>query len=197
MITTRFIFGVPLAAAITFGLFVLMRSLIAGDGSVPEEVYIEPVVIVIGRTVPDSPTRPDEPVIDKPETEVELEEQDPVVIDNGELGEDGDGLGSLGERIPIELGGGICGQPTVRIAPTYPRRALEQGVEGYAIVQFTVTVEGTVRDAVVVDQEPGNYFGTAARKAVEKWRYAPCTVNGKVQEVRLEVQLVFELGDSE
>ena len=102
------------------------------------------------------------------------------------------------DREPIVIGGpgrDICGQPVVRIAPSYPRRALEQGTEGYAIVEFTVTIEGMIKDAMVVDQMPGNVFGSAARKAVEKWRYAPCKIDGKVQEVRLQVQLIFELGD--
>lgn len=199
MITTRFIFGVPLAAAITFGLFVLMRSLIAGDGAVPEEVYQDLPMIIIGPRLDDTDTRVKETT---PEPEPDMDVPRPDIPQPDLRPDKGpkDGKGPVYVPPPVVGGnprGDICGQPIIRIAPTYPRRALEQGIEGYAIVGFTVKTDGTVKDVVAVDQAPGTYFGSAAVKAVEKWRYEPCRVNGKVQEVRLEVQLVFELGDSE
>lgn len=196
MITTRFIVGIPVAAAITFGLFVLMRSLIASEGGVERVVYQEPSVIIIGRKVEETPTKEIEPY-KEPTTEVEPPTNPPPVPPTGgEEGElmEGEGYGPVvvvvGESID-----GVCGQPTVRIAPTYPRKAAELGIEGYAVVEFTVTTQGTVKDAVVVEQEPGTYFGTSAVRAVKKWRYQPCKINGKVQEVRLQVRLVFELDD--
>lgn len=196
MITTRFIVGVPFAAAITFGLFVLMRGLIAGE-DVERVVYQESPVIIIGPRIEDTPTKTDKPEIVEPPTDVEP--PNPPTVDPTK-GETDDKIGEGGYPFEeVVIGGSsmdVCGQPTVRIAPTYPRQAADQGIEGYAVVEFTVTTQGTVKDAVVVEQEPGNYFGRAAVRAVEKWRYQPCKVNGKVQEVRLQVRLVFELDQS-
>lgn len=197
MITTRFIVGVPLAAAITFGLFVLMRGMIAGGDEIEQTVYKETGVVVIGRTVDDSDTKKNIQEVEEPVDEETVRPEPPT-----RNPDDAEAENELGgpdyKREPFEVGPGrdVCGQPVVRIAPTYPRRAAEQGIEGYAVVQFTVTDEGLVKDAVVVEQEPGTVFGSAAKKAVGKWRYAPCKVNGKVQEVRLEVRLTFELADS-
>lgn len=198
MFTTRLIVGLPVAAAITFGLFVLMRGLIADVDEIEQEVYPETGIIIIGRTVEDSDTIVDDPLPEpEPVDEIERPEPDVKEIDSSDLEEE-----TIGSGDPIDLvlvgepGRDVCGQPVVRVAPTYPRRAAEQGIEGYADVQFTVTVEGTIKDAVVVEQEPGSVFGFAAKKAVEKWRYAPCMINGKVQEVRLVVRLTFELDKS-
>jgi protein TonB len=198
MITTRFIIGVPVAAAITFGLFVLMRGMIAGGDEIEQIVYQEAGVIIIGRTKTDSDTKENEFEIEElPEEDAERPDPPAPSPDDAETENEMGGLGQ--ERLPPDIGNpgrDVCGQPVVRIAPTYPRRAAEQGIEGYAVVQFTVTLEGMVKDAVVVEQEPGTVFGSAAKRAVEKWRYAPCKVNGEVREVRLEVRLTFELADS-
>lgn len=198
MVTTRFIIGVPVAAAITFGLFVFMRSLIAGDGAVPQEIYQDLPVIIIGPRMEDSPTETND--LDPPEEpETEVDRPDPPTPDPDSLDPVEDGMGP--DFVPeppdgTNPRGDICGQPVIRIAPTYPRRAAEQGIEGYAVVEFTVKTDGGVKDAVVVDQAPGTFFGSAAVKAVERWRYEPCKVNGRVQEVRLQVQLIFELDES-
>lgn len=198
MFTTRLIVGLPVAAAITFGLFVLMRGLIADVDEIEQEVYPETGIVIIGRTVEDSDTIIDDP-LPEPEPVDDIERPDPIVkeIDSDDLEKQEIGSGAPLDLVMVgEPGRDVCGQPVVRVAPTYPRRAAEQGIEGYADVQFTVTVEGMIEDAVVIEQEPGSVFGSAAKKAVEKWRYAPCMINGKVQEVRLVVRLTFELEKS-
>lgn len=58
MFTTRLIVGLPVAAAITFGLFVLMRGLIADVDEIEQEVYPERGIIILGRQVDDTPTVP-------------------------------------------------------------------------------------------------------------------------------------------
>lgn len=197
MFTTRLIVGLPVAAAITFGLFVLMRGLIADVDEIEQEVYSETGLIILGPQMEDSVTRPRIPeVIEKPPTEVEPTVA-PLPKQTSETTKEITGLG----HNPVEPevgnpGRDVCGQPIVRVAPSYPRRAADQGIEGYAVVEFTVTTEGTIKDAVVVEQEPGTVFGSAAKRAVEKWRYAPCEINGKVREVKLRVWLTFELDNS-
>src|SRR6185503_13549750 len=55
--------------------------------------------------------------------------------------------------------------PLVRINPDYPPRAQTRGIEGYVIVQFTITPTGTVKDAIVVEAKPEGMFDDAALKA--------------------------------
>jgi len=69
--------------------------------------------------------------------------------------------------------------PIVKIAPVYPMRALNRGLEGYVIVEFTVTAAGTVRDVVVVDAKPEGIFDKASVAAALKFKYKPRIVNGE------------------
>jgi len=60
---------------------------------------------------------------------------------------------------------------------------------------FTVTKDGTTRDAVVRAAEPANTFDRAATDAVRRWRYEPRVVNGAVVEQRVETRLRFKLSE--
>ncbi|HEX7035897.1 MAG TPA: energy transducer TonB [Pseudomonadales bacterium] len=77
--------------------------------------------------------------------------------------------------------------PLVRIAPQYPPRALRRGVEGWVIVQFTITETGAVKDPIVVDADPKGLFEDAALEAILRWRYNP-RVEGGVAVARVGVQ---------
>jgi protein TonB len=84
--------------------------------------------------------------------------------------------------------------PIVRVNPDYPPAAIIRNIEGWVQVRFTVTAIGTVRDAVVVDSEPGTVFADAALKAIARWRYNPRVVNGEaVERVGLQTVFRFEL----
>ena len=84
--------------------------------------------------------------------------------------------------------------PLVRIEPDYPPRASERGVEGWVVIQFTITPAGTVKDAKVVDAEPKGIFDAAAVKAVERWKYNPKVEGGVAVERRgVQVMLTFKL----
>ena len=84
--------------------------------------------------------------------------------------------------------------PLVRINPEYPPRALSRGIEGYVIVQFTITATGMVRDVIVVDAKPKGMFDQAAVRAVERWRYNPKVEEGvAVERVGVQTMLTFKL----
>jgi TonB family protein len=82
---------------------------------------------------------------------------------------------------------------TFFMAPTYPARARERSLEGWVDLEFTVTKDGTTRDAVVRAAEPANTFDRAALDAVKRWRYEPRVVHGAVVEQRVETRLRFLL----
>jgi protein TonB len=73
--------------------------------------------------------------------------------------------------------------PIVKIAPQYPRSAAQRGIEGYVVLEFTVTTLGTVTDVKVIEAEPANIFNQAAISAAQKFKYKPKVVDGKPVEV--------------
>jgi protein TonB len=62
---------------------------------------------------------------------------------------------------------------TSYVAPEYPQRALERGIEGWVDVEFTVAPDGTTRAVRVAGSSNENYFGREAMAAVEQWRFEP------------------------
>lgn len=73
--------------------------------------------------------------------------------------------------------------PIVKVAPIYPRRAQSRGIEGYVIVEFTVSKQGSVKNPFVVDAQPADLFNQAAIDAALKFKYKPRVVNGEPAEV--------------
>jgi protein TonB len=83
--------------------------------------------------------------------------------------------------------------PLVRINPDYPPRALSRGIQGWVIVQFTISATGTVKDPTVVDSS-NSIFNDAALKAISRWRYNPKVEEGvAVERVGVQTKLVFQL----
>ena len=74
--------------------------------------------------------------------------------------------------------------PTVKVAPQYPREAALACIEGWVLLEFTVTNRGAVRDPVVIESSHADVFDRAAIEAVRKFRYIPKTYNGSAVEVR-------------
>jgi len=179
-----------LAAAITFGLLFLMQTLIAtGDAKLKEEragkildfVRVKRNEIVEAKKdKPKKPPAPDEPPPDIPEPQFDNANPNVDTISVPSVAVSGDinispkfGFsGSDGEYLPI-----------VKVAPVYPRRAQSRGVEGYVVVEFTVTKAGTVVNPRVIEAEPPNIFDRAALQAVVKFKYKPRVVDGQPIDV--------------
>jgi protein TonB len=86
--------------------------------------------------------------------------------------------------------------PIVKVAPVYPRRAVDRGIEGYVIVEFTVTKTGSVKNPRVVECEPSTIFNDAALAAALKFKYKPRIVNGEAIEVHGVLnKITFKLED--
>ena len=86
--------------------------------------------------------------------------------------------------------------PIVKVAPIYPRRAQTRGIEGYVVLEFTVTTTGAVRDPVVVEAKPKGIFDRAASNAALKFKYKPKVVNGQPIEVPgVRNRITFELAN--
>ena len=69
--------------------------------------------------------------------------------------------------------------------PRYPREALRRGTEGFVLVEFTVTEEGSVADAMVIESALSAHsdgmredFERAALGSVNQYRFVPATKAG-------------------
>ncbi len=170
------------AACITIALFLLMGYLITPQGEVPD-VDVTETSISITRTERDEsseqkgrrmPVKP-KPQIKPPPPKVTKTK--PVISKNKV---------SLTGAMPKFNGSGNFkigamdrrATPVVRIAPQYPQGPLSRGVEGFVLVEFTITKTGAVEDVVVVDAKPENTFNRAALRAIKRWKYQPQVNNG-------------------
>ena len=81
--------------------------------------------------------------------------------------------------------------PIVRINPSYPTTAAEQGIEGQVTLSFSITTDGKVSDVEVVESQPQGVFDEAAVAALQKWRYHPEHA-GAGHKVALAFQLASE-----
>lgn len=68
--------------------------------------------------------------------------------------------------------------------PFYPRNALAGQVEGWVLIEFTITKKGKVRDIEVVAEYPRGAFGSTAKSALKRWRFEPILVDGSPADVR-------------
>lgn len=192
MTALRYALGVVLALIVTFLLFFTMQYLIAtADRGLEdaESVHFVDFVrvkreeqIERKKPKPEKPPEPEKPPPEPPTPEMDqvnptadtlaVSAPTPVATDIN-LSASGFGLApSDGEYLPI-----------VKVEPIYPRRALERGIEGYVIVEFTVTRSGTTKDIRVVEAQPPGIFDQAAIKAAEKFKYKPRVVDGQPIEV--------------
>lgn len=65
----------------------------------------------------------------------------------------------------------------VRVEPTYPARPLQQGLEGFVVVQFDVLADGTVSNVSIVESS-NRLFEAAATNAAMRFRFKPRVVDG-------------------
>lgn len=191
MIFVRWLVSMAMAAGITLGLFYFMQFLIATGEQFDERVN---VVRIVDATMPDIEMEVIEE-IDRPEPIEQLEQQTPDVPDKQVNLDSGPSLNI--ERAQVELDSGLdLSQasisatdgdylPLVAIAPQYPTRAAQRGIEGWCLVSFTVDGQGNViEDTIqVVDAEPPNIFDRSSERAAARFKFQPRVVDGQGVEV--------------
>lgn len=84
-------------------------------------------------------------------------------------------------------------QPTKKIPPQYPPRALRSGIEGSVTVEFTITKDGTVKDPEIVDADPANIFEDAVLRSIQRWKFEKQRVDGQIVERRARQVVRFKL----
>ncbi len=198
----RYAISFSFAALITFGLFFGMQWLIAaGDIELEdpgERIRVEMAQVRDVQEVRQVERKPEAPteVEAAPEMNIDMSS----AVDN--VGGGGIELGSTAMEVaPIVTGGtGFSASdgeylPIVRVPPAYPARAAENGVEGWVLLEFTVTAEGTTENVFVVESSH-KMFERAAVKAGQKYKYKPRVVDGEpVPVTGVRVRIEFELSD--
>jgi protein TonB len=73
--------------------------------------------------------------------------------------------------------------------------AIRSLIEGYVLLRFIVTEQGTVADPEIIQSEPPGVFDRAAIRSVLRWKYQPQLANGKPVSVVSYTRVTFQLLD--
>jgi protein TonB len=198
---------------VTLALFYLMQFLISGGKAALSEDKGGRIVDIVRvkeeneaqtkNRKPKKPPPPDQPPPDVPPQNM-----------NVNVDQSGFTMSGLDANAGIDIAGGGFGisdgeyLPIVKVQPVYPRRALSRGLQGWSIVEFTVSAQGTVRDPTVVSNcawtrpksagqcvdSPNSVFDSAAIRAAQKFKYKPKVIDGEPTETAgVQNRIVFEL----
>ncbi|MGM0563458.1 MAG: energy transducer TonB [Pseudomonadota bacterium] len=188
----RYALAIAAGVVVTFIVFWGMQALVGAGGSVERELEEQriPDFIDMSRdsdveTDQRKPKKPPTPPEEPPPPETPQTNLDTNIDPGAAFDISGAGIGN---DLSVDAGlGGAGGDgdflPIVKVAPIYPRRAAQKGIEGYVVVEYTVTTQGTVEDPVVIEADPPGIFNRAAVQSALKYKYKPRTVDGKPQAV--------------
>ncbi|WP_346837756.1 energy transducer TonB [Microbulbifer sp. SAOS-129_SWC] len=178
--------NLALASLVTVALVLGMSQLIDRDYRAPDNggtIRVQGVVLPeLKRTPPrfEPPVKPVDPADPPPVPPVETKVHKvllptlvapPPPVDPG-VGD------NVSYRDPI---------PVFKPAPRYPRIALQRGIEGYVVVEFTITKTGSVRDVRAVAGydgagNPTEMFNRSAVAAAARFKYQPQIRDGEAVE---------------
>ena len=71
-----------------------------------------------------------------------------------------------------------------------PETARNAGISGVVILEITVDIDGTVKDARVLRSIP--LLDDAALEAARQWRYEPTMLNGRPVPIVMTVTVPFQ-----
>ena len=187
MAILRFATSSVLGLMVTFGLIVLMHTLIdsgSREMDTKDQIKIADFLHVererttnVKVAEVEKPDEPDPPP-EVPDDNVEFEAPENMV-----------NMAAAPMASKISVSTGTFARDTDFIPvyvpqPQFPRRAQTRGKEGYAVVEVIITTTGGVRDPVMVEEDPEGWgFGRAALKAASKLKYNPRVIDGVPQEV--------------
>ena len=79
------------------------------------------------------------------------------------------------------------------VDPVYPSVAKRKGIEIEVKVDFTIDVDGQIKDIQFSRQNKINYFKNSIRSAIKKWRFLPAKVDDKPVESQMSKVFAFSL----
>ncbi|PCJ38501.1 MAG: hypothetical protein COA99_11835 [Moraxellaceae bacterium] len=188
-VITRTLMMAPIALLITLCLLLLMATLIqSSDQGLSETRLILPTILmpdvqIETRRLIEKPEKPklieapDTPVLQQHSTQQTVTQTlriaPPNLMSNNVNLSIGVGLqASDGEYLPI-----------VKVAPNYPALAARRGIEGFVILEYTVTHQGTTKDIVVIEAKPSSIFNRNAIRSARRYKYKPRMKDGVAVDV--------------
>ena len=209
---------VVIAIILNIAIFILIQRLVSKehdfDINLIDRNFLD-FTLVIEKPIPPPekiedieppPEEEDPPPPEMPTPEVERPQQMDIELSTPEidvpmsmagepyLGEFSDGsgnMGGLGRPGKPNIDSNVV--PSLRIPPNYPNRALRSGIEGIVTVEFTITTDGSVKDAEIIEAEPPNIFDKSVLRAIAKWKFNPDMVDGQPVEKRARQDIKFTL----
>ena len=187
----RLLVGLVFALAVTLSLFWLMQYLIAtADRSLNDDGagnLVDFVRVKRDESIQRRQLKPKKP----PPPETPPEQPPSPKLDNLNPNAEKIAISAVPVETDIEMTGGFSlgvGEgdylPIVKVAPIYPNRALTRGIEGFCVVQYTVTRQGTTKDPVVIESQcTSSLFHRASVNAALKFKYKPRIMDGEAVEV--------------
>ncbi len=79
------------------------------------------------------------------------------------------------------------------VDPIYPSVAKRKGIEIEVTVNFTIDVDGQIKDIKFAQHNKVNYFKNSIRTAIKKWRFLPAKVDEKPVESQMAKVFSFSL----
>ncbi|MFT5756151.1 MAG: protein TonB [Alteromonadaceae bacterium] len=183
--------GLALSVLVTLGLLWSMQALIAGGqkaltdaprGNVLDFIRLKKEQELVKKErKPQKPAKPKEPPPAMAQPKMQQSNPNANAISTNFAANIAADVGLSGG---LSLGRGDGEYlPIVKVAPIYPRRAQSRGIEGYAIVEFTVNSNGSVENPIVIEANPEGVFDRAAMDAALKFKYKPRVVDGVAMAV--------------
>lgn len=199
---SRYLFAGGFTLVVVFSLFWLMQNLInTADVKLDEDdpgqilEIVRPPEEPLAPLPPEPPVRPEAP--QDPPPELPAPSMEKITPGTTTFEVPAPPIEPTGPTDPVPFGHGEGEYlPIVKVQPNYPRRAITRGIEGYVIVEFTVTKSGTTRDIRVVEAVPPGIFDKASIRAASRFKYKPRVIKGQAVEVHgVQNKITFELDD--
>ncbi|MBO9490099.1 energy transducer TonB [Endozoicomonas sp. G2_1] len=197
-------YGIALALAVimTFGLLWGMQTLISGGNDAltdaPKGRVLDFVRLKKEEAVqkkerkPQKPPKPETPPPPMQQPQMQQANPNANAVSNS-FTADVQADAGLSGGLSLDSGDGDY-LPLSQVAPIYPRRAQSRGIEGYVILEFTVTKTGSVKDPIVVESQPQGIFDQAAINAALKFKYKPRVIDGVAMDVAgVQNKITFEI----
>ena len=187
-----------LAIGFSAGAFILMSYLISPSEMPPEPTDEETQISIVRKKRPENPLIKNNelppppqvqnsppPVLAKLAPNSSLKNTDFNILRPIKNAGDAINLSVVGDRRAIAM---------VTIPPEYPQGPLSKNIEGWVLLEFTIGIDGSVDDIVVVDAEPKGSFEKAAIRAMRRWKYQPKMVDGRpVSQYHMREVFRFEI----
>lgn len=197
--------GLVAAAVLVNGAIFGLAGILRTEHKPPQDIT-DPVAVNLVTLAPPEPPRQEE--VREPEPPPPVEEKPDFAPDLAQPSVMEAALAGLSVKVDIGHVGGRAApqdfifdsvdldqapQAVVKVAPDYPYKARELGIEGYVAVKFLVREDGTVANVNILKASPEGQFEEAVRRDLPKWRFQPGRIGGQAVASWVVTTIRFDL----